>query len=348
MRSPWGNRWAQLFGTGATLIALMAPAVRAADAPARSTWLGVYTQELTSDLRDGLDYSGKGVLVNRVVPESPADRAGLHKGDVIVSFNSRMLATPAELSDLVREMKPGQTASLGVVRDGARRTLSAKLAARSMDEDGEMPQMNDDERGSDDDSDRGPNAESEERSEGDSEHGDARTHVFKFKSGSDGTGMDVLRLMGRGRLGVRIESLNPDLGGYFGVPDGRGVLVLEVLKGTPAERAGIKAGDVITRVGDQNVEDAGDLTRAVSKQEGRVTLTVMRKSERRTIEAELERAPRVMRWDGSEGPLGMNGNDRMVIRRSGGAGDDAEMREQMRQLREELRSLREEIRKQHN
>ena len=50
---------------------------------------------------------------------------------------------------------------------------------------------------------------------------------------------------GRGRLGVRIESLNEDLAGALGAPGKQGVLVLEVLDDTPAARAGLRAGDVI-------------------------------------------------------------------------------------------------------
>lgn len=336
MRKHWNSRWALAIGTGAALIALMAPTARAADPPAQKTWLGVYSQELTTGLRDGLDYTGKGVLVSGVFPDSPADRAGLRKGDVLLSFNSRTVTTPTELANMVRAMKPGQTASLGVVRDGARRTLSAKLAERSESDETAMPrmEMNDDDR------------DSRDPAEDDSEHGSPRAHVFKFKTGPEGVGRDMMRMMGRGRLGVRIESLSPDLGGYFGVPDGRGALVIEVLKGTPAERAGIKAGDVITRVGGENVYDAEDLTGAVNKQEGRVSLSVVRKTQRLTIEANLEGSPRTMRWTDIDGPMGMNGDDKVVIRRFGDGGDDSDVREQVKQLREELRSLREEMRKQ--
>ena len=336
MRRHWNNRWALAIGTGATLVALMAPIAHAVDAPTPRTWLGVYSQELTSGLRDGLDYAGKGVLVSGVFPDSPADRAGLRKGDVLVSFNSRTVATPSELANMVRDMKPGQTASLGVVREGSRRTLSAKLAERSESDEKAMPrmEMNDDDRDS-----RDPSAD-------ESEHGSPHAQVFKFKTGPGGMGHDMLRLMGRGRLGVRIESLSPDLGSYFGVPDGHGALVLEVLKGTAAERAGIKAGDVITRVGDQNVYDAEDLSGAVNKQEGRVSLTVMRKAQRRTIEAELDGSPRAMRWTDTDGLTGIRGDDKVVVRRLGSGEDDSDVREEVKQLREELRSLREEMRKQ--
>ena len=72
----------------ALVIAASVTTLSAATAAARP-WLGVYTQEVTSDLRDGLDLRGDGVLVNRVVDGGPADRAGLRRGDLVIHFNSR-------------------------------------------------------------------------------------------------------------------------------------------------------------------------------------------------------------------------------------------------------------------
>ena len=91
-------------GLGTVLLLLTArevPASRAAEPSKGTPWLGVYTQTLTPELREGLDYSGDGVLVNRVVPDSPADRAGLRKGDVIVRLDSRTVATPDEQRTLL-------------------------------------------------------------------------------------------------------------------------------------------------------------------------------------------------------------------------------------------------------
>jgi membrane-associated protease RseP (regulator of RpoE activity) len=114
----------------ALLSLAMAGAVagRAAAQSNGTPWLGVTTQQITDELRDGLDYQGAGVIVNRVINDSPADRAGVRKGDVIVNFNSRVIDSPDELSDVVRSARVGQTISLTVMRDGSRRTLSARLA----------------------------------------------------------------------------------------------------------------------------------------------------------------------------------------------------------------------------
>lgn len=115
----------------ALIVTMSAAAFSAASAAARP-WLGVFTQEVTSDLRDGLDLrdNDNGVLVNRVVEDSPADRAGLRKGDLIVRFNSRSVESPDALARLVGDSRNGQEIALEILRHGDRQTLSVTLAAR--------------------------------------------------------------------------------------------------------------------------------------------------------------------------------------------------------------------------
>src|SRR3954464_11390226 len=79
-------------------------------------WLGVSTQSVTEELRDALDLRGDGVLVNRVVSGSPADRAGLRKGDVITAVNGHSVESPEELADVIRRQSPGSSASVRVAR----------------------------------------------------------------------------------------------------------------------------------------------------------------------------------------------------------------------------------------
>ena len=141
---------------------------------------------------------------------------------------------------------------------------------------------------------------------------------------------------GRGRLGVRVEDLNADLGSYFGVTDGKGALVVEVLKDTPAEKAGVKAGDVITKVGDKAIGNSDDLVRALRSAEKKVTLTVRRKNAVRTIESELRESPRVMHYR-HDAPFAWkewkDGGIRVRV-------NDDDMRKELDELRKELRDLK--------
>ncbi len=317
----------------AALLALAmagAMAGRAAAQSAGTPWLGVTTQEITTELREGLDYRGSGVLVNRVASDSPAERAGVRKGDVIVSINSRAIDSPEELVDVVRSARVGQSVSVTVVRDGSRRSLTARLAAR--------PESIEDPRVAPAPAPRAPRAPRAPST--------PRTYKFEWNGDEfelpDGAGM-VLRSMGRGRLGVQIQDLNADLADALGVPDGKGVLVTEVLEDTPAKRAGLKAGDVITQVADRTIADVDDLHRALEDQEGRVSITVMRRGVKRTVEPELEAKPPVTRIRRGDGPRVLRIPDirRQVVRElNEGDVERGDLEAQLRELREELRELR--------
>ena len=91
---------------------------------------------------------------------------------------------------------------------------------------------------------------------------------------------------GRGRLGVNVQELTPDLAAYFGVKDG--VLVNGVQADTPASKAGIKAGDVIGTVNSQAVASPDELIKELAGKEGEVTIGVTRDKKALSLKATLE------------------------------------------------------------
>jgi len=310
---------------GLLIVLLVSGAGPARGADDQEAWLGVQTQTLTPELREGLGYDGAGALVNRVVDGSPADRAGVRKGDVIVGLNGATVASATDLARAVTAARVGQTVSLRIVREGAHRSLSAKLAARP-EEGGDSEMRDAPETPEAPEAPEPPQPPSVKNDDGD----------FDFSFRGAGPGMAWLG-MGRGRLGVRVESLNPDLGSYFGARDGKGVLILEVLKDTPAERAGLKAGDVVTRVGERSIASSEELVNALSSAERRVTLTIVRKGQTRTIESELNEGSRAMRIP-RDGALGLRDGDVRILR-----GGDADLRRQLDDLRRELRELKQRV-----
>ncbi len=98
------------------------------DGRVRRAQLGVEVQAVTSDLAQslGLKHVG-GVIVGKVNPDSAADRAGLKRGDVIVSFNGQSVTDINSLRNHVAESQPGSSASLVINRDGAEKTVAVKL-----------------------------------------------------------------------------------------------------------------------------------------------------------------------------------------------------------------------------
>jgi S1-C subfamily serine protease len=91
--------------------------------------LGVVVQPVTSELADslGLKHVG-GAIISDVTPDSAADRAGLKRGDVILSFNGSQVSDINSLRNHVADATPGTTAAVVINRDGSEKTVSVKLA----------------------------------------------------------------------------------------------------------------------------------------------------------------------------------------------------------------------------
>jgi serine protease Do len=94
---------------------------------------------------------------------------------------------------------------------------------------------------------------------------------------------------GRPRLGIDAEDIGGQLGSFFGAPDGEGILVRSVNAGSPAEKAGLKAGDVITSFNGERVRSLGDLRQRLAAQsEAKAAkLGVLRNKSEVTLSVEL-------------------------------------------------------------
>jgi serine protease Do len=312
------RHWSLGLASGLLLLGLAAPAHAAGKA-----WLGVTTQQITDELRDALDLKGSGVLVNSVINDGPADRAGIRKGDVITSFNDHEVGSPGDLADAVQDENVGSTATVKVIRRGSTQTLSVKLGTRPEGMDDETPT---------------PGSRRDVRVYRNGKEVDPDEIDMPNLEHLEGLGAmpRMLFMNDRGRLGVRIQKLNPDLASYFGGTNGKGALVLEVVEDTPADKAGIKAGDVIVRLGNKDIEDPDDLVSALRDSEGKVTVTVVRKGARRTIDAELDtatRRDRTYRFDSraprAPQPPDMSSND--------------DLRRQIEELRQQLQDMKKQL-----
>ena len=320
MRRTRPQHWLVLF---AALFTLAVPTLASAGA-----WLGVYTQEVSAELREAFGLESGGVLVTNVVPESPASRAGLLKGDVIVTANKKGIEAPSDLTDLITAANPGQTVSLGIVRKGASKTLSVKLVERP--EEIETPVQPETPKAP-----KAPHSEMRWYSNGED---------FDSDSFAPLAGM-YMRGFGRGRLGVRLETLTDDLASALGSTGTKGALVVEVYKKTPADSAGIRAGDIITAVGTTAVYDTDDLVKALRDEKGKVSISLVRQGKKRTVEAALEDSPYVIRLRDGKGPMGYGrlGDDGKFDIRVKGDANDEEIRKELGELRRELSELRKEL-----
>jgi serine protease Do len=220
------------------------------------SYLGVWVWDLDAaqakELRVG---EGSGVVVTLVSPGSPAEQAGIHPGDVISDFNGQKVEDKEQFSRLVRDTAPGRLVKLKIVRNGAAHAINAKIGSISS---ADRP---------------GPIAIPQ---------GSARNATFPQP--------DVPRSLTTWRspvLGVDAEPLFGQLASYFGVSEG--VLVRSVAAGSPAEKAGIKAGDVITHVGKQPVTTPAAITAQLRAQpSATVKLGVTRERSAISISVTLE------------------------------------------------------------
>ncbi|MEO8436111.1 MAG: PDZ domain-containing protein [Pyrinomonadaceae bacterium] len=228
------------------------------------TFLGVYAEDVNKENMSTYGQSQvRGVGITEVVKSSPAERAGLKKGDVILRFDNEVVSSVRKLNRLVGESSPDQTTRLSISRGGSEQEVTVTLAKRTENADawqlitprGELGRVN---------------PQALPRIEGFPGLGQSgENFIFNFGNNR--------------RIGVSTQQLTKQLADYFGVKDG-GVLITSVNEDSPAAKAGLKAGDIITAIDGEKVEGSGDLSRAINKQkEGDVTLTVVRDKNQRTV-----------------------------------------------------------------
>lgn len=232
------------------------------------SYLGVYIREVNEEDVDRLDLKEeRGALITEVPDDGPAAEAGLQTDDVIVSWNGSRIESAAQLTRVVGETPSGRSVEVGYVRDGRERSTKVELADRSPAIARVFP---------------GGGLSTESRAQLEKSLDGMRTRLRSL----DGNGFAHLFMRG-GRLGVGVQSLGDQLADYFGADDG-GVLVNSVREDSPAEKAGLKAGDVILGVGDEKVEDPGDLMTEINRADaGDVELRILRDRKQRTVKVTL-------------------------------------------------------------
>jgi serine protease Do/serine protease DegQ len=94
-------------------------------------WLGVGIQPLTPELAKGFNVGSEGVLVNQVMPKSPAEAAGLKIGDLILSIDGKPVKDPRHLQQIISDAEIGKSLDVIILRDKARQTVKVQV--------GEMP-----------------------------------------------------------------------------------------------------------------------------------------------------------------------------------------------------------------
>jgi membrane-associated protease RseP (regulator of RpoE activity) len=224
------------------------------------SYLGVDTRDITADRLGPLHLKEEsGVEVTMVDQDAPAGKAGLKEHDVILSVNGEQVESVEQLRRMIREIPGGRVVTIGISRDGQPLTLKAQLADRK----GFAPQT-----------------------------GEFKLVMPAIPPMPPMPDIDipvsVVVVHSSMRSGLMVENLTSQLADFFGAKDGHGVLVRSVEKGSSAEKAGFRAGDVITRVNGGAISDAGDFSHALrSGKDNTVSVGIIRDKKEQTLTLKL-------------------------------------------------------------
>ena len=210
----------------------------------RRGWLGVYIQEVTSDIAESLGLEDDiGALISSVNEDGPAAKGGIQPGDVVVKFDGKAIEKMRDLPRIVAETDIGATVKVELFRQGKRETVTVTI--------GEL-----------------------EKAELAGVIGSSPSQTDDFSFGS---------------LGFTVTNLNPALAEELGL-DGNstGVVVREVIPGSPAADKGLAVGDILQRYGQRPIDDAESLAKDIEEAEaaGRsgVLLLIEREGRERFIQ----------------------------------------------------------------
>ena len=205
-----------------------------------SAYLGVDISDVTTERLSALKLKDeKGVEVTMVDQDAPAGKAGIKEHDVILTMNGTAIESGAQLRRMIHEMPPGRLVTFGLSRAGEPMTVKVQLADKHKEFS------------------MGPNMK-------DFHVNIPEIHIPDI----DIPSMNMVVVTSSARSGLTVENITPQLGEFFGVKNGDGVLVRAVEKGSRAEKAGFRAGDVIVKVNDEPVHDTGDFSHAVRSRNG--------------------------------------------------------------------------------
>ena len=208
----------------------------------QSGWLGVSIE----DQKDG------GAIVRSIELNSPADRAGVKPGDVIVEYNKENVLGVVQLTRLIRETPVGRTVEMKVRRDNRDQTLQVTAEASRLPD----------------------------------RLGNIRVDLPNVSAIVDQARRTVSRVQVTTTIvqsGIRVEEMTDQLRDFFGVFSNLGVLVSSVDAGSAAEKAGLKPGDVITAVDGRSVRTPSDFSREMRAANGKGTLKIVRDKQEREL-----------------------------------------------------------------
>jgi len=226
------------------------------------SYLGIGAVEIGSKRAKSLKLQeDRGVELTCIEDNSPAAKAGLQVGDIVLQYGGEKIKGMEQLSQLVRETPAGRRVKLVIDRDGAKMTISAVVGSRAVTVPSGFRALNT----------SFPNDD---------------MAAVPFVPGMPGLEQPIGGRNGE-RIGIEIEALPPQLAGFFGVK--AGALVGSVLAQSPGEHAGIRAGDIIVKINGMQIRTPAEVVDAIdSRSSDRIPVLVVRKRRTRILRLNLD------------------------------------------------------------
>lgn len=247
-----------------------------------SSYLGVDTRDITPDRLSTLHLKEeRGVEITMVDQDAPAGKAGLKEQDVILTLNGSPVESVEQLRRMIRETPASRIVTLGISRNGQPMTIKVQLG---------------------------------ERKNGYSYGYTVGSHPNDFHFEMPAVPpvaipdidipVSIVVVHSSARSGLMVENITPQLGDFFGVKNGQGVLVRSVEKGSRADKAGFRAGDVVIKINGESINDSGDFSRLLrSRKSNTAAISILRDKKEQTITLTLpERRQGELYWESLDTP----------------------------------------------
>lgn len=203
-----------------------------------------------------------------VEKDSPAEISDLEEGDIVLVFDGKDVVDTESMAQMIRKKKPGDMVTIKIERDGKDKDVRVKLGELSeetvwSDLQRKFPTLF---------------TPSEGRIRTWSTPEYSRPEIFRFGYAN------------RKFIGVYTQPLNPELSEFFGVDKGTGLLIERLEKDSPAEKAGLRVGDVIISADGKRVETTEELSRIIQDKEkgDKIAIEILRDRKKRSVDVEVE------------------------------------------------------------
>ncbi len=268
--------------------------------PEDQAYMGVHTKNLDKLLLEALDFDQEGILVEKVVDDSPAMKAGLKEGDIILQLGDAKVTSTKELIKTLHELKPDEKVSVKLWRKGKAVKKDIVLGAKPDKFDGYSmmyPNIHKSKCGSAGAKSIFIDTDGIVKSVG-------NTLEYLF-SDTDGDSLKIITITDgdttitysgsgicepRGFLGVEIDDINTHLKAQLKLKDEKGVLIKKVVEESAAEKAGLEDGDIIVEIAGKPMKKSCDIFEVIGnhKPADEVDVVVMRGGKKKTFKATLD------------------------------------------------------------